>query len=170
MKGIFREIRHHSKTSLCAALLLLMIPGAGRSQGTKPLKVNWSSNSDAYLALWLAHEQGYFDREGLTVQFTHILSTSRALQAVVAGDIDVTTVDPVTSIQSNLAGADVKMFLAITNRFGFSVMVQPEIQTPQELKGKVLGVTRYGSSTDKAICFFLKQWRGWGNKKGGPLP
>ena len=159
MKGIFGEMRQHSKMSLCTALLLLMIPGLGRSQGTKPLKVNWSSNSAAYLALWLAHEQGYFDREGLTVQFTHILSTSRALQAVVAGDIDVTTVDPVTSIQSNLAGADVKMFLAITNRFGFSVMVQPEIQTPQELKGKVLGVTRYGSSTDTAIRFILNQWR-----------
>jgi NitT/TauT family transport system substrate-binding protein len=107
-----------------------MIPGLGRSQGTKPLKVNWSSNSAAYLALWMAQEQGYFEREGLTVEFAHILSTSRALQAVVAGDIDVTTVDPVTSVQSSLAGADVKMFLSITNRFGFSVMVQPEIQTP----------------------------------------
>jgi NitT/TauT family transport system substrate-binding protein len=159
MKGIFREIRRHSKTSLCVALLLLMIPGVGHSQGTKPLKVNWSANSAAYLALWLAHEQGYFDREGLTVQFTHILSTSRALQAVVAGDIDVTTVDPVTVVQSSLAGADIEMFLAITNRFGFSVMVQPEIQTPQELKGKVLGVTRYGSSTDTAIRFFLNQWK-----------
>jgi ABC-type nitrate/sulfonate/bicarbonate transport system substrate-binding protein len=93
------------------------------------------------------------------VQFAHILSTSRALQAVVAGDIDVTTVDPVTSIQSSLAGADVKMFLAITNRFGFSVMVQPEIQTPQDLKGKVLGVTRYGSSTDTALRFILNQWK-----------
>jgi len=104
MKGFFRAIRQYSKTSLCAALLLLMIPGAGRSQGTKPLKVNWSSNSAAYLALWLAHEQGYFDREGLTVQFAHILSTSRALQAVVAGDIDVTTVDPVTPHSFHLKG------------------------------------------------------------------
>jgi ABC-type nitrate/sulfonate/bicarbonate transport system substrate-binding protein len=107
----------------------------------------------------MAQEQGYFEREGLTVEFAHILSTSRALQAVVAGDIDITTVDPVTVVQSSLAGADVKMFLAITNRFGFSVMVQPEIQTPQELKGKVLGVTRYGSSTDTALRFILNQWK-----------
>jgi len=153
------KIRQHSNMSLCAVLLFVMIPALGRGQGTKPLKVNWSSNSAAYLALWMVQEQGYFEREGLTVEFAHILSTSRALQAVVAGDIDITTVDPVTSIQSSLAGADVKMFLAITNRFGFSVMVQPEIQTPQELKGKVLGVTRYGSSTDTALRFILNQWR-----------
>ena len=63
---MFRKIRHYSKTSLCAALLLLMIPGLGRGQGTKPLKVNWSSNSAAYLALWMAQEQGYFEHEGLS--------------------------------------------------------------------------------------------------------
>lgn len=81
------------------------------------------------------------------------------MQAVVAGDIDVTTVDPVTLVQSSIAGADVKIFLAITNRFGFSVMVQPEIQSPEQLKGKVLGVTRYGSSTDTATRFILNQWK-----------
>ena len=159
MKRFLRQIRQNSITTLCAAVLLVTIPGAGRSQGVKPLKVNWSANSAAYVALWLAHEQGYFEREGLPVQFTHILSTSRSLQAVMAGDIDITTVDPVTVVQSSLAGVDVKMFLAITNRFGFSVMVQPEIQTPQDLKGKVLGVTRYGSSTDTAIRFILNQWK-----------
>lgn len=159
MKRIFTAIRRHSRTTVCASLLLLIIPGSGHGQATKPLKINWSSNSAAYLALWQASEQGYFDREGLAVQFTHILSTSRAMQAVVAGDIDVTTVDPVTLVQSSIAGADVKMFLAITNRFGFSVMVQPEIQTPEQLKGKVLGVTRYGSSTDTATRFILNQWK-----------
>ncbi len=159
MKNIFRKIYRHSKNIICASLLLLIVPGSGRGQATKPLKVNWSSNSAAYLPLWMAREQGYFDREGLTVEFAHILSTSRAMQAVVAGDIDVTTVDPVTLVQSSIAGADVKMFLAITNRFGFSVVVQPEIHTPQELKGKVLGVTRYGSSTDTATRFILNQWK-----------
>ncbi len=158
MKRILGEIRQQAKTSVCVALLLLIIPGAGRSQEKKPLKVNWSANSAAYLPLWLAYEEGYFDRQGLPVQFTHILSTSRALQAVVAGDLDVTTVDPVTLVQSSLAGADVKMFLAVTNRFGFSLTVQPEIKTPQDLKGKVLGVSRYGSSTDTAVRFILNQW------------
>jgi NitT/TauT family transport system substrate-binding protein len=159
MRGISRTLCRNSKTTLYAFLLLLIIPDLGLSQATKPLKVNWSSNSAAYLALWMTREQGYFDREGLSVEFTHILSTSRAMQAVVAGDIDVTTVDPVTVVQSSLAGADVKMFLAITNRFGFSVMVQPEIQSPEQLKGKVLGVTRYGSSTDTALRFILNQWK-----------
>ena len=93
MKRIFTAIRRHSRTTVCASLLLLIIPGSGHGQATKPLKVNWSSNSAAYLALWMAQEQGYFEREGLTVEFAHILSTSRALQAVVAGDIDITTVD-----------------------------------------------------------------------------
>jgi ABC-type nitrate/sulfonate/bicarbonate transport system substrate-binding protein len=92
------------------------------------------------------------------VTLTHVASTSRAVDALLANEAQFTNTDPQSMVQADIAGADLKLILGMENRLVFSVMAQPSINSPQDLKGKNLGITRAGSSTYTAALQALKLW------------
>ena len=104
----------------------------------------------AYGAFWTALEAGYFNDEGLDVQINNIGSSSRAIAAMLAGEAQFSTLDAQTVIEADSKGADIRLFLSITNHLVFSLMASKDVPDPQSLKGKRLGITRAGSSTDTA--------------------
>ena len=108
--------------------------------------------------LWTAYEEGYFKQLGLDVKLTNIASTSRAIAAVLAGEAQFTNTDPSTLVSADVAGGDMRLILGMTNRLVFSVMAQPTINSPSDLKGKTMGITRAGSSTYTAAQQALKIW------------
>ena len=118
----------------------------------------WTAVSGASGALWTAYEEGYFKQQGLDVTLTNIPSTSRAISAVLAKEAQFSNTDPSTLISADAAGADIRLVIGLANRLIFSVMAQPSIGSPQELKGKNLGITRAGSSTHTAALQALKLW------------
>jgi NitT/TauT family transport system substrate-binding protein len=141
-------------------------PAAGPAQSpaapTPPppirLTVNWTAVSGSQSGIWMAYEGGYFREQGLDVELVNIASTSRAIQAMVAGEVQMGSLDPAASIQASLGGADIVLLFAATNRLVFSVMSQPSIREPQALRGKTMGITRIGSSTHTAALVALEMW------------
>jgi NitT/TauT family transport system substrate-binding protein len=61
-------------------------------------------------------------------------------------------------VQAALQGADTVLIAALINGFVFKVFAAPEISTPMQLKGKKLGVSRYGATSDFALRLALKKW------------
>jgi NitT/TauT family transport system substrate-binding protein len=120
--------------------------------------VNWTAPSGSMGAIWLAHETGIFREEGLDAEVVNLQNSSRVIPAMLAGEIDLSPLDPATTVQANLGGADFVLFLAMRNRLGYSVMSQPSIQQPQDLRGKSLGVTRVGASNHTAARVALRTW------------
>ena len=118
----------------------------------------WTAVTGANGPLWTAYEEGYFKQEGLDLQITHIPSTSRAIAAMLAGQAQFANTDPTSLVEADVKGGDVTVVVALTNRLVFSVMAQPDITGPQDLKGKKLGITRAGSSTDTAARQALDIW------------
>ena len=55
-----------------------------------------------------------------------------------------------------MQGADTVMISAAINAFVFKVFGAPEISSPAQLKGKKLGVSRYGATSDFAVRLALK--------------
>jgi len=104
----------------------------------------------AFGAFWTAIEAGYFADEGLEVEITKIASTSRAIAAMLAGEAQFSPLDGQTVIEADSKGADIRLFLSLTNHLVFSVMASDDVPNPQALKGKKLAITRAGSSTDTA--------------------
>jgi ABC-type nitrate/sulfonate/bicarbonate transport system substrate-binding protein len=105
--------------------------------------------------IWVAYEEGLFKKNGLDVELLHIPSTSRAIQSMLAGEIQFTTADALNSVQAVITGADVVMVCEGINRFVFSLMARPEIKRVAELKGKKIGITRIGSSTHTATLYVV---------------
>ena len=61
-------------------------------------------------------------------------------------------------INASLRGADLVLIGNTGNSLVFSVMSRPEIKQPAQLRGKKVGVTRLGGSTDWALDAALKHW------------
>ena len=131
----------------------------GPSVSTPPrMVVNNSARNGAQAPIWLAYESGLFREQGLEVELTNINSSSRVLQAMVAGEVHLSTLDPATAVQASLEGGDVVLLFAAANRLIFSVLTQPSLQQPQALRGKVMGITRIGSSAHTAALVALESW------------
>jgi NitT/TauT family transport system substrate-binding protein len=120
--------------------------------------VIWTAVTGANGPLWTAYEEGYFKQQGLDVTLTNIASTSRAIAAILANEAQFSNTDPSTLVSADAEGGDLRVIAALTNRLVFSVMAQPTINTPQDLKGKSIGITRAGSSTYTAALQALKIW------------
>jgi NitT/TauT family transport system substrate-binding protein len=123
-----------------------------------PLRVAYSAVSGAMSPLWVAQEGGYFKREGLDVELLYIGGGSLLTQSMLSGDVPFAYGPSVPVVNASLRGADLVLIANTGNALVFSIMARPEIKAPAELKGKKVGVTRLGGSTDWALDFALRKW------------
>jgi len=129
-----------------------------RGVDAAPLRVAYSAISGAMSSLWVAQEGGYFKREGLDVELLYIGGGSLLIQSMLSGDVPFAYGPSVPVIHASLRGADLQLIGNTGNSLVFSIMSRPEIKQPTDLKGKRVGVTRLGGSTDWALDAALKHW------------
>jgi NitT/TauT family transport system substrate-binding protein len=121
------------------------------------VRINWTAVTGAQSGVYVAQEEGLFRKNGLEVELIHIPSSSRAIQAILAGEIALSYMDGLNAAQASLKGANVALVAGATNRFVFSLMGKPELKRVVELRGKKIGITRVGSSTHTAALYALGQ-------------
>ncbi|TAK07562.1 DUF3834 domain-containing protein, partial [bacterium] len=137
--------------------VLLVLLTAPFSWGAERIRIGYSSISGSYMGLWVAHDAGLFAREGLDDQMILIPSGSQLAQVAVAGEIDIAALNGSSAMAAALQGADIKVIGNTTNKLIFSIYVRPEIKTVEGLKGKKIGVTRFGSATDISARYALRK-------------
>jgi ABC-type nitrate/sulfonate/bicarbonate transport system substrate-binding protein len=123
-----------------------------------PVRVAYSAISGAMSSLWVAQEGGYFKREGLDVELLYIGGGSLLVQSMLSGDVSFAYGPSVPVINASLRGANLVLIGNTGNSLVFSIMSRPEIRSPANLKGRRVGVTRLGGSTDWALDAALKHW------------
>jgi len=112
-----------------------------------------------YLPLTIAETQGYFKAEGLDVTIADFAGGSRALQALVGGSADVVSGAFEHTINMQIKGQRLRAF-ALQGRapqivLGVNPKTMPNFRSVADLKGKKLGVTAPGSSTNVLANFVL---------------
>ncbi|MBI2370050.1 MAG: ABC transporter substrate-binding protein [Deltaproteobacteria bacterium] len=146
--------------SVLAAMILAAMPLAGASPAPAGERINtvYSAISGIMAGLWTAEEAGAFARQGLHVELVLIPSASKAVQALLGGDAPIITAGGKAPMEASLAGADLVMVAAVANVPAFYLMARPEIRRIEELRGKPVGVTRFGSSTDFTMRYILRKF------------
>jgi ABC-type nitrate/sulfonate/bicarbonate transport system substrate-binding protein len=139
-------------TALVAVSLL------ARGVDAAPMRIAYSAVSGAMSTLWVAQEGGYFKREGLDTELLYIGGGSLLIQSMLSGEVPFAYGPSVPVINASLRGADLVLIGNTGNALVFSIMSRPEIKQPAQLKGKKVGVTRLGGSTDWALDAAAKQW------------
>jgi ABC-type nitrate/sulfonate/bicarbonate transport system substrate-binding protein len=121
------------------------------------VRINWTAVTGAQSGMFMAKQEGLFKKNGLDVELIHIPSSSRAIQAILAGEIAISFMDGSNAAQANLKGANLALVAGATNRMVFSLIAKPEIRSASDLKGKKIGITRIGSSTHTSALYALSQ-------------
>jgi NitT/TauT family transport system substrate-binding protein len=146
---------------LCG-LIVLVLAGldfsAGvQAQGSQKIVAAYSSLSATQGALWLAKEAGSFQRHGLDVELIYIGTGTKMVQALVGGDIKIGQVGGAAPLGARLRGAELKIIAVAYNTLSISLITQPEIRAMADLKGKRVGISRFGSNTDFGLRYLLKK-------------
>jgi NitT/TauT family transport system substrate-binding protein len=137
--------------SLIALVAFSAIPAAAQT----PVRINWTAVTGAQSGMFMAKQEGLFKKNGLDVELIHIPSSSRGIQAILAGEIAFSFMDGSNAAQATLKGANIVLVAGATNRQVFSLMAKPEIKKITELRGKKIGITRVGSSTHTSALYAL---------------
>ncbi len=145
------------RTILLVLALLLPYSVSAATKTAIPLRVAYSSISGAGIVTWIAADKGLFAKHGLNVELIYVAG-SQAMQSLLGGTtvMGIQGIEPVFRV--NLHGSDTVMIFGIVTKPTFSIIVRPEIKEYRELKGKPMGVTRYGSSTDMLLRLTLEKW------------
>jgi ABC-type nitrate/sulfonate/bicarbonate transport system substrate-binding protein len=130
---------------------LSVVPAAGQTA----VRINWTAVTGAQSGMFMAKQEGLFKKNGLDVELIHIPSSSRAIQAILAGEIHFSFMDGSNAAQANLKGANLALIAGATNRQVFSLMAKPEFKRIADLRGKKIGITRIGSSTHTSALYAL---------------
>lgn len=76
---------------------------------------------------------------------------------MLAGEVQAVAMAGPAVVSSNLAGTDLVMIAGIVNTFAFQIITVKAITAPQQLKGKRVGVNRFGTAPDIAARFALRR-------------
>ena len=137
------------------ATILSVFLLSGIVSAQNPVRVNWTAVTGAQSGMFMAQQEKLFKKNGLDVELLHIPSSSRGIQAILAGEIAFSFMDGSNAAQANLKGANLALVAGATNRQVFSLMAKPEIKRITDLKGKKIGITRVGSSTHTSALYAL---------------
>ena len=141
---------------LCLSVLgVLTAPHTARAE---KFVVAWSAVSALNSPFWVMNDAGFWKQEGLDIQLVYIASSPTVARATLAGDIVLSGANSQVIVDAGLNGADLVAMGAITNVVAFYIMAAPEIKNVTDLRGKVVGVTRFGASTDFGMRMLLSKY------------
>ena len=140
------------------AVLVLLSAGDGETAELRKFTLGYSTVGPAGIGLWMAKEIGAFEKYGIDAELIFVSSGPVVVQALLGGDMKagLAATNAVTS--AVLAGAPLISMMSLINRPYYRCWVQPEISRMDELRGKTLGVSRFGSVTDNLTRILLRRY------------
>ena len=121
------------------------------------IRIAWAGASPANAAIWVLQEKKLLHKYGVEPEIISISASPIVSQALLAGEIDVSATSVATLVSSRLAGADTVMILGMVRTFVDHIIAAQNIATPEQLRGKIGGVNRIGSTSDLGLRFALRR-------------
>ena len=135
-------------------VLLEFLPIAVTSNllAAEPERINvcYSSIAATSITTWVPHEAGIYKKYGLDVRMIYVAG-AQAITTLVSGDTQIVQGSGAAAALSRLSGSDVTIIGTTINVIPMSLFTTPDISSPQDLRGKTFGVSRFGSLTDLGL-------------------
>jgi NitT/TauT family transport system substrate-binding protein len=124
----------------------------------RKLRVAITSLSGSMAVPWLAREAGIFKKHGLEVEVIATPSGVEGMNALIAGEITFLQIAGATTVSAAVGGADVVVIGTTIGTLVQSLMVRPEIETAEQLRGKSVGISRFGTTIDTGARIALRHF------------
>jgi NitT/TauT family transport system substrate-binding protein len=114
------------------------------------------SGSTTNALLMLAERAGLFAKHGLAVNLVPVAAGPTAYNALIAGDADICHAGGAGFVNAALAGEELVMTAGTINEMFYALAVLPEVETAEDLRGKVMGASGPGSGSDTFLRLALR--------------
>jgi NitT/TauT family transport system substrate-binding protein len=148
------------RLSLPLLLVAVLLAPAGLFAQTKNLRkihVGVPAVSMGNMIIFFTKEAKLFEKHGLDAEVVVMQGSGIASRALVAGSVQTSPIATPTVMNAVLAGSDMVILAHTMPGVVQSLMVRPEIKRPEDLKGKTIGVTTFGSLTDFLVRYLAKK-------------
>jgi NitT/TauT family transport system substrate-binding protein len=139
------------------AWLVFAQPGSAQNKPLKKIRVGVSAVSMGNIILYVMKEAKLYEKHGLDAEVITMNGSGISSKALISGGIDIAPIATPTVINANLAGADMQILAHTLPGVVHALMVKPEIKRVEDLKGKKIAVSSFGSLTDFLVRHIAKK-------------
>src|SRR6266705_5036604 len=146
-------------------VLSLMLLGAlassstsfAQSKGLKKIHVGVPAVSMGNMIIFFTQEAKLFEKHGLDADVVVMQGSGIASRALVAGSVEISPITTPAVMSAVLAGSDMVILAHTMPGVIQSLVVRPDIKRNEDLKGKTVGVTTFGSLGDFLVRYLARQ-------------
>ena len=128
---------------------LFAVASNARAQLTS-VKVGHNGFSDESV-FYLGREVGIFKKHGIDLELIYIPGGSLSMQALIGKSLDLLLAGGTPLVYAQLKGADLRMIGGVNNLLPYVLVAREGITRAEQLKGKKIGISRFGSNTDFVV-------------------
>jgi NitT/TauT family transport system substrate-binding protein len=131
---------------------------AGEPAPLRRIRAAVTSISGAMSPPWAAHESGIFKKYGLQVEVIAMPSGVQGTNALIAGEVLFVQIAGGTTTGAAVGGVDLKIVATMVGTLVLNLVVRPDIESPEQLRGKNIGISRYGTSLHTGARLAMKHF------------
>jgi len=142
---------------LSASLVVLPSSPLAQSRTLKKIQVGVPAVSMGNIIIFFTKEAKIYEKHGLDAEPVVMSGSGIASRALIAGSVTISPITTPAVMSAVLAGSDMVILAHTMPGVIQSLMVRPEIKRAEDLKGKTIGVTTFGSLGDFLVRYLAKQ-------------
>ena len=143
--------------SVFIGCFFLASPLFAQSKSLKKIHVGVPAISMGNMIIFFTKEAKLFEKHGLDADVVVMSGSGISSRALVGGSVEISPIATPTVMLSVVAGSDMVILAHTMPGVIQSMMVRPEIKKDEDLKGKIIGVTTFGSLTDFLVRHLAKK-------------
>ena len=141
-------------------VLFILVIADQRVQAAELTPINFVSSGSGGIVevIKFSQKQGFFRKQGLDLTMIYVPSGVLAAQTVVSGSALIANNSVSDILNAIAAGAPLKILTVNIDHFQHLFVARPGINSPKDMKGKKVAVSRYGAFSDIETRFLIRQW------------
>ncbi len=142
---------------ILAFIFVLLLPQIVSAQTREKIRVALGSISVNSSVIPIGAQHGLYTKYGVDLEPIYFGGGMNSIAALTSNSVQLLAAGSTATIGARVGGIDITMLTVQSNKLDYSVLVAPDVKTPQDLKGKIVTGTRTGASADTALRLYLQR-------------
>src|SRR6266511_3653583 len=138
-------------------IVIGLLLGSTIAPAADKVRVSGGGITPLHSIIWVANQEGLFKKHGLDVEYLTMNSGTLGVQTLLSNESQL-LFSTGALVTANVQGADIAMITGGFNLFAFKVVGRPDIKSVQDLRGKKISISQFGSATDFAVQAALEKF------------
>src|SRR5512132_1308335 len=143
-----KKVFVHVAMAWVFCLAFKILPASLQAATPEKINASYGAISGSMAQTWVAKEAKLFEKHGLDVNLVYISGGPRSIMSLIGGSVQFVNHSGMPALEAYQRGADTALIASPLNQLEHSLVVQKNITSAEQLRGKILGMRTPGSLTD----------------------